>query len=266
MLTLHNNSLVVDFPYNPMMVNAIKSLPSSERRYDPATRTWLVSPKHGAQVAEWIEKFLGKTVSIPQVLAPQTLELKAFTVVYLGACKDRGNGERSAYGNNGTDWMYIFTELVLRQWFEGIVQDAPLSHNTLYSVLGIKRDIEQEEIKTAYRRLVKQWHPDICKEQNAAETFMRIQDAYTLLSNPQKRARYDAGLLLEASLGRIETDFLDPVYRAPLRCGHVLANGYESIGRFVITQILGWEDIIEGGKTLVVSWPAGQERWIEQWI
>ncbi|MBX6377072.1 MAG: molecular chaperone DnaJ [Clostridia bacterium] len=61
-----------------------------------------------------------------------------------------------------------------------------------YEVLGVRRDATQEEIKRAYRRLARQYHPDVNKDDpQAAERFKEVAEAYQVLSDPEKRARYD---------------------------------------------------------------------------
>ena len=61
----------------------------------------------------------------------------------------------------------------------------------LYSVLGISKGANEQEIKKAYRRLARENHPDVNKSAGAAEKFKEVQSAYDVLSDPQKRARYD---------------------------------------------------------------------------
>ena len=60
-----------------------------------------------------------------------------------------------------------------------------------YEVLGIKKDAEQSEIKKAYRRLVKKYHPDVNSEDDAEGKFKEVQEAYEVLSDESKRSAYD---------------------------------------------------------------------------
>jgi molecular chaperone DnaJ len=60
-----------------------------------------------------------------------------------------------------------------------------------YEVLGVSRDATQDEIKRAYRRLAKRYHPDLNKDGGSAEKFKEVAEAYEVLSDPEKRAQYD---------------------------------------------------------------------------
>jgi molecular chaperone DnaJ len=60
-----------------------------------------------------------------------------------------------------------------------------------YEVLGVQRTATEEEIKKAFRRLAKQYHPDTNKEQGAEAHFIEVNEAYEVLSDPQKRSAYD---------------------------------------------------------------------------
>ena len=54
-------------------------------------------------------------------------------------------------------------------------------------------------------------------------------------------------------------------YRSPLRCGLIMFEGIEKVGRLEVSKILAWEDIVKNGKTLVVSWPMGAKEPVEMW-
>jgi len=72
-----------------------------------------------------------------------------------------------------------------------------------YEILEVPRDASQEDIKKAYRRLAKQYHPDVNKDDpQANEKFKEINEAYEVLMDPQKRAQYDRfGTVGESSFG-----------------------------------------------------------------
>ncbi|MBC7223548.1 MAG: molecular chaperone DnaJ [Anaerolineae bacterium] len=60
-----------------------------------------------------------------------------------------------------------------------------------YEILGVPRDATEQEIKKAYRRLARQYHPDVNKSPEAEARFKEINEAYQVLSDPEKRAAYD---------------------------------------------------------------------------
>ncbi len=60
-----------------------------------------------------------------------------------------------------------------------------------YEVLGVQRGATQDEVKKAFRRLARQYHPDVNKEASAEAMFKEINEAYEVLSDPDKRAMYD---------------------------------------------------------------------------
>ena len=101
-----------------------------------------------------------------------------------------------------------------------------------YEILGVSKDASKDEIKRAYRKLSKQYHPDINKEPGADEKFKEISEAYEVLSDDTKRAQYD-------------------------QFGHAGANqdfdGFGGFGGFSDAWFGGFEDILNtffgGGST-----------------
>lgn len=66
-----------------------------------------------------------------------------------------------------------------------------MSKRDFYEVLGLGKDSSPEEIKKAYRKLARQYHPDVNKASDAADKFKEIKEAYDVLGDDQKRATYD---------------------------------------------------------------------------
>lgn len=66
-----------------------------------------------------------------------------------------------------------------------------MSKQDYYDVLGLQKGASDSEIKRAYRKLAKQYHPDVNKDPQAEERFKEINEAYGVLSDPQKKATYD---------------------------------------------------------------------------
>jgi hypothetical protein len=192
-------------------------------------------------------------------------------VRYIGNTKERKGGYRSSFGYVDGEWKAIFSEDVLRKWFK--VPADPTEAGSLYSVLGVDEDAEDQEIKRQYRRMARQWHPDVNKEPDATEQFQAIQRAYEILANPGMRMKYEAGLALEKKAGWSKE--LQPgeipvmLFRPPLRCGILLVEAHPTYrgDRLIVDEILVWEDIRDGhGNVLVTSWRFGDETFSELWV
>ncbi len=67
----------------------------------------------------------------------------------------------------------------------------PVEFKDYYKVMGVARDATDAQIKQAYRRLARKYHPDVSKEKNAEARFKDVGEAYEVLKDPQKRAAYD---------------------------------------------------------------------------
>lgn len=270
-LEYENGILVYRTPYNPALVAALKTaIPASERRWDAARKAWLVTTRYADTLVQLTEQYLGEQVAAPVIPHQAAVtETRILACRYIGTTKDKGDGNPVAFAWIGGGWGAIFPEQVLREWFNA--EARPDESPTLYAVLGIPATASSDELRSAYRRLAKMWHPDTCHELDATQQFQRIQHAYEVLAAPAKRARYDAGLALEATLKeQREPSGLarsgGQSYRSPLRCGLVMAEGRETLGRFVVTKIIVWEDIVDAqGRILVTSWPMGAQAPEEMW-
>src|SRR4249920_2447982 len=67
-----------------------------------------------------------------------------------------------------------------------------MKYKDYYNILGVERGAADEEVKKAYRRLARKYHPDVSKEANAKEKFQEVSEAYETLRDKEKRAAYDS--------------------------------------------------------------------------
>lgn len=267
-LTSDSGTIAITSPYDAGFVTELKSaIPASERRYKPESKSWVVSPRHGKTLQDLCMKYFNELPLLPNVANIKPIvRQRILEVRYIGTTKDRGSDERSAYGWLNGGWNVIFSESVLRAWFDAPA--VPDEQPNLYSVLCVVRGATDDEVKSGYRRMARQWHPDACKEPNAHEQFLAIQHAYEVLT--KNRERYDAGLAFEMSLRNTPktNNFLasNDGYRSPLRCGLIMVEGIESMGIFQVSKVFAWQDIVDSrGRILVVSWPKDAKTFEEIW-
>jgi len=282
-ITQEGADLVFASPFNRRGVDDLKDrIPFTDRAWDGRNKVWRVHPRHAQTLVDLAWRWWGEQVQAPTVSAQPVEEIRLFDVRYVGCAREREAGkERTAYAWVDGTWGVIFTEEVLRRWFLDATPAAgaanPQAAKTLYAVLMLPEDAPQEDIRKNYRKLARQWHPDVCTEPNAADMFVLIQQAYETLSDPKRRKKYDAGLRLQAMAEKQIVDMHghrarsaykpDPQeYRSPLRCGLVMVKGSMQVGKFFVTEILGWEDLVnDQGQTLVTSWPMGADAPVEVW-
>jgi molecular chaperone DnaJ len=88
-----------------------------------------------------------------------------------------------------------------------------MTQRDYYEILGVPRTASQDDLKAAFRRLARQYHPDVNKSEDAEERFKEINEAYAVLSDNEKRAAYDrfghAGVRNAAGGPDINVDFSD---------------------------------------------------------
>jgi curved DNA-binding protein len=66
-----------------------------------------------------------------------------------------------------------------------------MEYKDYYSIMGIDKNVTQDELKRAYRKLARKYHPDVSKEPDAEHKFKELGEAYEVLKDPEKRAAYD---------------------------------------------------------------------------
>ena len=67
-----------------------------------------------------------------------------------------------------------------------------VEYKDYYQIMGVGREASADDIKRAYRRLARKYHPDVSKEKDAEARFKEVGEAYEVLRDPEKRAAYDA--------------------------------------------------------------------------
>lgn len=265
----HSQGYALHTPYDQSFVATLKAtVPTTDRKWDKSLSAWIVSHNYGQAAQTLIAHHYRTHVELPAIQrGSQSTEMRILDLRYIGATKTREDGNETAFGWCDGGWNVIFPKAVLTAWFEG-EHERPGAAKTLYAVLAITQYATADEIRKAYRRLARQWHPDVCREPDARQQFEAIQAAYDVLSSEKKRARYNAGLQLEAGMvERPEITFHESSYRAPLRCGLVLVEGVDRLGRFVVGKIMQWQDITDSqGRVLVTSWQAGSDKFEERWV
>ena len=102
-----------------------------------------------------------------------------------------------------------------------------MAQRDFYETLGVSRESTKEEIQASYRKLARQWHPDVNKAPEAEERFKEISEAYDTLSDPETRRRYDA---FGEDFRRVPDD-VDPETYARARAAAGAGRGRAGAGR-----------------------------------
>ena len=259
-------------PYNAGLVAELKSIAPEHRQWDAIAKVWRVSVSQQTMVKQIVKQFYPDAQFYALQSAPAQRETRVLRVEYLGAPKERADSSFSSFGWCSESWSVVIPDQVLRAWFKEPEHNESQAASTLYGTLMITQQANADEVRSAYRRLARQWHPDVCGEPNASDVFKQISEANRILSDPLMRCKYNAGLALESSAQVKQTlrrrDLWSEVSRwqLPLRCGVITCEGTQEL-KFSVSRILLWQDIIDGaGRVLVTSWPVGADTFTRKWV
>ncbi|MGI6705959.1 MAG: DnaJ domain-containing protein [Clostridia bacterium] len=136
-----------------------------------------------------------------------------------------------------------------------------------YKILGVEPNCSKDDIKKAYRRLAKQWHPDVNKSEDAHDKFIEIAEAYEILIDDHSRAQYDA--MRKRSYASAEKDFSrrqeearrKAEYYSTVSFDEFLKNAFEMAVEFGKSTLYGEEEFnqsITFGKYLSI----GAKGWL----
>jgi molecular chaperone DnaJ len=132
-----------------------------------------------------------------------------------------------------------------------------------YKTLGVDKKATQEEIKKAYRKLARQYHPDTNKEAGAEERFKKISEAYDVLGDPEKRKKYDRGAMFGTPFGGAPggggsadfgsfSDILSNIFNTTAGRGGARTRPAAERGRDLETTVsLSFEQAVDGAQVPV---------------
>lgn len=268
----YGNDYAVITPYNKDFVTDLKAAVSVQaRNWDSEKKAWIIRSDWIEHAANAIQNFYGERPEIPELTKTDICSKFAFQLDYVGIPKLRDNLTiKTALGLSKGQWRVVFEESVLKNWFQQDAKSNGDDSDTLFKVLLVSEKSTDHEIKSGYKRLARQWHPDVCHEENAREKFLEISRAYEILIDPIKRARYEAGLFFERSQQASMLNTYprhNDLFIPPLRCGNLVVTGSLQVGRLHVSQILEWEDVInEQGQIMVSSWNKATEAIQIEWV
>lgn len=278
----HADGIAVRTPFSRNFVYELKeTIPSHERRWDAPSKLWIVSPKYGNDVQHLILRHFSENISVPDVKLAVEKHRGTIKLLYVGASKEREDGSSTSFGMHfdTKKWTVVFPQNVLENWFDGVTLERDINEKSLlpkgsyYLILGIKKVTDdQDEIKSAYRRMARQWHPDVCKEPDANDRFKIINEAYQLLSNLPKKRLYDIGQKMVNSAATTHKQQRNRFaiyndYKPALRCGVIDCDYEVLMGRAFVQRIYSWNDIMDNtGRVLVTSWIMGNDEPTVAWV
>jgi hypothetical protein len=275
--------MVVDTGYNEAYQTWFKrSIPPKDRDWNGkpsyagqpwfSRSCWTVNAKHFQLIRAKLNEIYGYCDVVGSPAQARQNETVTFVLDYIGNLKEKEAGQPLSFAvrdGNREDWNVIFPQDVLEKWF-GFTLSSPVLAGSYYTVLSIAQGAAGSDIKRAYRQAARTYHPDYNKDSDANQQFIKVQEAYETLSNPLLRKKYDAALSWKEEAGIKEDKEYGVLWRPPVRCGLMKAKIEHAAGRWIINEVLAWQDQVNvSGYVRVTYWDihAGGDfgTWAEKW-
>lgn len=251
--------------YNPIVTEEIKRLPSWARAWNADAREWEIAPPLMPLLAARLTALTGQPLDAPPADAYRPPASVTIEALYVGKVKGEGEGAAAHVMTLSRQWRAALWGPAVYRWF-GATPASANTPATLYELIGASPDASAAELANAIKRQLRQWHPDVCREPDAAERTRQLLEARAILLDPAQRARYDAGLEA-ARLAGVRATASGDEYRSPLRSGRITGLGYKIVDRWVVHEIRHWDDLVDDrGRVAVVSWPNGADAPVVTWV
>ncbi|MHA2113838.1 MAG: J domain-containing protein, partial [Candidatus Hodarchaeales archaeon] len=156
---------------------------------------------------------------------------------------------------------------VRRYWFENPYSRRKVfsaESNNFYKLLEVTNTASMDEIKSNYRKLAVQFHPDTSNEPDAHELFVRINSAYKVLSDSKQRKKYDAAIKFSQLTNKPQNGY-EEFTGPPVTCGRIKGSGKFHLGLFKINTILKWQDVIKDGKIMCSIYNPMTKKYTVNW-
>lgn len=291
-------------PYDRQFLDALKSqIDEYARRWDAANKVWRFDDSQMLTLEALCEKHFGVKPTKSGLSAPNFQMGDRVLAEYVG----RSTGGKPARVFVAGEFSFLLTEQAIRQYFHLANQTpqpqpvgatstvTPAPQRTIpdnpYDLLVVTTTATTAEIEQAYRRMARQWHPDVCHEPDAADWFHAITAAKQQLLDSSLRRQLDGALRMKSLLGaqikavktttptptrtepaKWSADWLTqnantPSFAPPLRCGWITPAAFTCGAYVKINQIKLWADDIDTqGRTRVAYWDQTSKTIRTDWV